>query len=208
MKKYIFIHLCMCVAAIMMFTSCYGEGLMIDDILDYSDWYHDIKNYSDIFELSHNQYKKIDLAHKEAFNSAFENIEIFGAKLCLPVKVSELPDNFELYYYYKKNYEYIHISKCEPIGKRISGGIIMYSLALYYDSNINNDVWDIDRKNLVISYDICVTNVAVVCKEGQSIEDGIIVGIEYRVLSQQPVLLGGKVDISSDIEEIEELINK
>ncbi|MDE6132505.1 MAG: hypothetical protein K2G04_03895, partial [Oscillospiraceae bacterium] len=41
----------------------------------------------------------------------------------------------------------------------------------------------------------------VICKEDQNIEEGIIYEMEYNLLNFQPVLLGGQLDIHSDMEK-------
>ena len=203
MKRSIFINILICAVAIMMFSGCDAADDMLDDVLYYSLWRDDIVFYSyDIEFYGHSKYKKIDSAHKKAFDSAFEDIEIFGAKLCLPMKVSELPDKFELYDYVGWSDLFVPddeevgesgwfpVSEIEhPKGTYLIEGMKRYSLLLFYD-----DVIDI-------------AEVQVICKEGQSIEDGIIYEIN-GYFSDQPVLLGGKVDFSADISEIKEFLGE
>ena len=196
----------MCVIAAVLFSGCYDVYLTLDpeDIIYFnSNWGYDIESY--YYDIKHGQskYKKIDLAHKKVFDSVFEDIEIFGAKLCVPMKVSELPDKFELYGYVSGD-EYdlfapdiekvdesgwFPVSEIEPQGGRIIGGMEKYSLLLFYDNEIE------------------LASVKVICKEGQSIEDGIICRID-GYFPGQSLLLGGAVDIRSDISEIKEFLGE
>lgn len=203
MKRSMLINILICAVTIMMFSGCDAADYMLDDVLYYSPWRDDVVFYSyDIIFDGYSKYKKIDYAHKKAFDSVFEDIEIFGAKLCMPMKVSELPDKFELYDYvggadlFVPDDEevgesgWFPVSEIEhPKGTYLIGGMKKYSLILFYEGEIG------------------LANVLVICKENQSIEDGIIYEID-GYFSDQLVLLGGKVDFSSDINEIKEFLGE
>lgn len=131
--------------------------------------------------------KNIDKAHREAFDSAFNDIEIFGARLCVPMKVSELPDKFEL----SDSYDgYVPLSEKKPSETELNGGLKRYRLYLYYDREIRT------------------ADIFVICKGDQSIEDGIIYEMEFGLLNRQPALLGGQVDINSDINEVKAFLGE
>lgn len=132
--------------------------------------------------------KNIDKEHKEAFDSVFENIEIFGARLCVPMKVSELPDKFELGDF--ASIEFVPLSEDEPSGKNIGGGLKKYRSELFYDREIN------------------AANVVVICKEDQNVDEGIICEIEFSLLDFQPVLLGGSIDAHPDVDAIKEFLGE
>lgn len=193
MKKSILVKMLMCIIAVMIFSGCYDAADMLDDVIYYySIWGYDIRNYYYKIKHGYSSYEKIDLAHKKAFDSVFEDIEIFGAKLCLPMKISELPDKFELYYYVGSSQLWEYDSDEEtgwfPISEiDFSRRSLDNEFMLFYDGEIS------------------IAEVMVICKDGQSIEDGIIYEMS-GYLSDQPVLLGGKVDISSDINEIKEYL--
>ncbi|MBD5138933.1 MAG: hypothetical protein HDT24_06475 [Ruminococcus sp.] len=179
MKKKLFSVLLMCAVSVMFFSGC---------DYDYKDiWTDKIDTYFDGLKSNASGMKNIDRAHKEAFDSVFNNIEIFGARLCVPMKVSDLPDKFELSDSWSG---YVPLSEDEPNEIELDGGLKRYSLNLYYDR------------------EVCAAGVSVICKENQSIEEGIIYKIELGVLYVQPILFGEKIEECSDIDEIKEFLGE
>ena len=183
MKKKLFSVLLMCAVSAMLFSGC-------DYSLKDEDWVDDISYYvyNYVYMTAHNDFdiKNIDSAHKEAFDSAFNDIEILGARLCVPMKVSELPDKFELSSSYS---EYVPLSENKSVKNR-GAGLEKHYMSLYYDKEIQ------------------VAMVSIVCEAGQSIEEGIIFEFKFDLLHFQPVLLGGQVDICSDIGEIKNFLGE
>ena len=177
MKKKLFSLFLMCAVSAMLFSGC---GYKYKN----EDWTDKIDTYFDGLKSNASGMKNIDRAHKEAFDSVFNNIEIFGARLCVPMKVSDLPDKFELSY----SLEYVPLSEEEPNKTELDGGLKRYSLQLHYDREVR------------------VAGVSVICREDQSIEEGIIYKIDFGVFYFQPILLGGKVDVNSDISDIKEFL--
>lgn len=141
-------------------------------------WTDTIRAYFDGLESNSAGIKNIDSAHKEAFDSVFNDIEIFGARLCVPMLASELPDKFELS---GSLTEYVPLSQEEPRVNELAGGLKKYYLYLYYDR------------------DIRVSGVSVICRGDQSVEEGIIYELELGVLYFQPILLGGKLKSCSGV---------
>ncbi|MBD5145781.1 MAG: hypothetical protein HDT21_07760 [Ruminococcus sp.] len=180
MKKKLFSVFLMCAVSAMLFSGC---GYKYKN----EDWTDKIDTYFDGLRSNASGMKNIDRAHREAFDSVFNNIEIFGARLCVPMKVSELPDKFELSDSWP---EYIPLSEEEPNEIELDGGLKRYSLKLYYDR------------------EVCAAGVSVICKENQSIEEGIIYKIELGALYFQPILFGGKIEERSDIDEIKEFLGE
>lgn len=177
MKKKLFSVLLMCAVSVTLFSGC---GYKYKN----EDWTDKIDTYFDGLRSNASGMKNIDRAHREAFDSVFNNIEIFGASLCVPMKVSDLPDKFELSY----SLEYVPLSEEEPNKTELDGGLKRYSLYLYYDKEVH------------------VAGVSVICREDQSIEEGIIYKIDFGVFYFQPIFLGGKVDVNSDISNIKEFL--
>lgn len=181
MKRRLFLLFLACAFSAMVFTGC-------DYSLTDEDWVSNIAYY--VYEnMSENSgMKNIDRAHKEAFESAFNDIEIFGARLCVPMKVSDLPDKFELS---ESGSEYVPLSEDEDSFESNRGvGLESYSIPLYYDR------------------EIFVARVCVVFEAGQSIEEGIIHEFSFDLLRFQPVFLGGQVDIRSDISVIKDFLGE
>ena len=181
MKKKLFLVFLMCAISAIFFSGC---GYDPRD----EHWVGKMQEYS--FELASNDsgMKNIDSAHKEAFDSVFNDIEIFGARLCVPMKVSELPDKFEVSSPYSE--EYISLFEKEPHGTEFGGGLKSYVLDLYYDREVK------------------VAQVYVICRKDQSLEDGIIYELYCGLLNFQPVFLGGQIDVNSDIDEIKEFLGE
>lgn len=177
MKRKAFILFLVCAVSAMLFTGCDRRGG--------AGWAGEIATYFDGLMTNDSGIKNIDTAHREAFDSVFSNIEILGARLCVPMKVSELPDKFELS---SSLTEYVSLSEEEPT--ELNGGLKRYSLHLYYDKEVR------------------VAGISVICEKGQSIEEGIIYEIEFGVLYYQTALLGGKVEIRSDIGDIKEFLGE
>ncbi|MDE6599246.1 MAG: hypothetical protein K2K34_04110 [Oscillospiraceae bacterium] len=177
MKKKLFSVLLMCAVSAMIFSGCRNK-------YKNEDWTDKIDTYFDGLRSNASGMKNIDRAHREAFDSVFNNIEIFGTSLCVPMKVSDLPDKFELSY----SLEYVPLSEEEPNKTELDGGLERYSLQLYYDKEVR------------------VAGVSVICREDQSIEEGIIYKIDFGVFYFQPIFLGGKVDVNSDISDIKEFL--
>ncbi|MDE7303467.1 MAG: hypothetical protein K2N60_09150 [Oscillospiraceae bacterium] len=179
MKKKLFSVFLMCAVSAMIFSGCGNK-------YKNEDWTDKIDTYFDGLRSNASGMKNIDRAHREAFDSVFNNIEIFGTSLCVPMKVSDLPDKFELSY----SLEYVPLSEEEPNKTELDGGLERYSLQLYYDKEIR------------------VAGVSVICREDQSIEEGIIYKIDFGVFYFQPIFLGGKVDVNSDINNIKEFLGE
>lgn len=180
MKRKTFALFLVCAISAMLFTGCDYEG---------EEWVSQIGSYFVGLMANDSGMKNIDRAHKKAFDSVFNDIEIFGAKLCVPMKVSELPDKFELSNAYSTE-GYIPLSENEPQGAELNGGLKRYRLDLYYDKEIR------------------VAKVYIICNEDQSVEEGIICEIELGVLYTQPVWLGGQVEIHSGIDEVKEFLGE
>ena len=180
MKKKLFSVFLMCAVSAMLFSGC---GYKYKN----EDWTDKIDTYFDGLKSNASGMKNIDSAHKEAFDSVFNNIEIFGARLCVPMKVSDLPDKFELSNSYSG---YVPLSEDEPNKKELDGGLKRYSLVLYYDR------------------EVYVSSVSVICREDQSIEEGIIYEIKLGSLYFQPILFGGKIEECSDIDEIKKFLGE
>lgn len=178
MKRIIFIVFISAVSS-MLFTGCLYGNKAAYDILEDTNWYEDINYYSaEIAVGNRSGYKKIDNAHKEAFDSVFNDIEILGARLCVPMKVSDLPEKFELMY-----------SDGKPLSKaygiKLNGGRTVYSyIPIYYDGEVR------------------VAGACVVCEKDQRIEDGIIYELELGGLYIQKAIIGKSVAVNSDIESI------
>lgn len=179
MKKRLFLLFLACAFSITLFTGC-------DYRLKDEEWVGDISYYAQKSMSDNSGVKNIDSAHKEAFDSAFNNIEILGARLCVPMKVSDLPDKFELSGSYS---EYAPLSENE-FEKNRGAALERHSFPLYYDREIK------------------AANVAIVCKAGQSIEEGIIYDFDFEMLNFQTALLGGQVDIRSDISVIKDFLGE
>lgn len=180
MRKKLFALFLACAFSVTLFTGC---GYDLDD----EDWIGEIAYY--VFKsmyYDNSGMKNIDRAHKEAFESAFNNIEIFGARLCIPMKVSELPDKFELS---SSGSEYVPPSEDSFASDR-GAGLKRYRMYLYYDREIR------------------VADVFIVCEKGQSIEEGIIYELRFDFLNFQPALLGGQVDIHSDISVMKDFLGE
>lgn len=177
MKRKAFILFLVCAVSVMLFTGC--------DRLGDEEWTDEIATCFAGLMTNDSGIKNIDSAHRDAFDSVFSNIEIFGARLCVPMKVSELPDKFELSSSFM---EYVSPSEEDPT--ELNGGLKRYRLKLYYDK------------------EVCVAGISVICEKDQSIEEGIIYEIEFGVLYYQPALLGGKVEIRSDIDDIKEFLGE
>lgn len=175
----------MCAFSAAVFTGCgngYGNGDRDEK------WPGKIYTYAYGLSINDSGMKNIGSAQGEAFESAFNDIEIFGARLCLPMRVSELPDKFELS---SSGSEYVPLSENEPGGRELGAGLKKYPyLYLYYDR------------------EILAAEVSIICKEDQSIEEGIIYELEIGVTQVQPVLLGGQVEIRSDIDGITEFLGE
>lgn len=183
MKKKLFSVLLMCAVSAMLFSGCdydYEDKVLLRAA-------RAIYSHVTGLMLNDSGLENIDFAHKEAFDSAFNDIEIFGARFCVPMKVSELPDKFELS---DSMSEYVPISGKEPGGKELSGGLSKCSYTLYYDKEVR------------------AATVYIVYEEGQSIEDGIIYELEFDVFHIQPILLGGKVEVRFDMDEIKEFLGE
>lgn len=169
MKKISITVFLMCAVSAMLFTGCKLSGEKLETIQIY---FEGLKSNS-------SGIKNIDSAHKEAFDSVFNNIEIFGARLCVPMNVSELPDKFEL----SGSYDgYVPLSGEESGAKELGGGLKRYSLELYYDREVR------------------VAGVSVICRGDQSVAEGIIYELELGVMYFQPILLGGRFESRSDID--------
>ncbi|MDE5993614.1 MAG: hypothetical protein K2G87_11265 [Oscillospiraceae bacterium] len=188
MKKKLFSVFLMCAVSAMLFSGCdydprdeHWVGKMREYSFDLAASDSEIKNIDSAM-------KNIDYAHKEAFDSAFNDIEIFGARLCVPMKLSELPDKFEVSSPYSE--EYISLSEKEPYGTEFGGGLKSYVLDLYYDREVQ------------------VARVYVICRKDQSLEDGIIYELYCGLLNFQPVFLGGQIDVNSNIDEIKEFLGE
>lgn len=179
MKRKAFILFLVCTVSAMIFTGC---GNRTDE-----KWTDEIELYFAGLTSNASGMKNIGSAHREAFDSVFSDIEIFGARFCVPMKVSELPDKFELS---SSLTEYASLYEDEPYEKEISGGLKRYSLHLYYDR------------------DVRVAGASVICEKDQSIEEGIIYEIGFGAVYVQPALLGGKVEVHSDIDEIKEFLGE
>lgn len=177
MKRKAFILFLVCAVSAMLFTGCNRIG---DE-----EWTDEIAMYFAGLMTNDSGIKNIDSAHREAFDSVFSNIEIFGARFCVPMKVSELPDKFELSSSFME-----YVSPSEEDTTELNGGLKRYRLKLYYDR------------------EVCVAGISVICEKGQSIEEGIIYEIEFSVLDYQPALLGGKVEIRSDIGDMKEFLGE
>lgn len=179
MKKRLFLLFLACAFSAMAFTGC-------DYSLKDEEWIGEIAYYVWRSMTDNSGMKNIDRAHKEAFDSVFNDIEIFGARLCVPMKVSELPDKFELS---SSGSEYTPPSEDSFVINR-GAGLESYHMDLYYDREIN------------------VADVFIVCEKGQSIEEGIIYEFSLVLLNLQPVLLGGQVDINSDISVMKDFLGE
>ncbi|MDE5577488.1 MAG: hypothetical protein K2J11_08890 [Oscillospiraceae bacterium] len=179
MKKKLFMVFLMCAVSAMLFSGC-------DYSLKDEDWVDDIFSYVYMTALNDSGMKNIDSAHKDAFESAFNDIEMLGARLCVPMKVSELPDKFELS---GSDSEYAPLSENKSEKNR-GAGLERHYMSLYYDREIK------------------VARVSIVCEAGQSIEEGIIFEFIFDLLHFQPVLLGGQVDIRFDIGEIKNFLGE
>lgn len=179
MKKRLFLLFLACAFSAMVFTGC-------DYKLKDEDWVGEISYYVWRSFFNDSEMKNIDRTHKEAFESAFNDIEIFGARLCVPMKVSELPDKFTLSI---SGSEYTPPSE-DSFSVDRGAGLKSYRMSLYYDREIE------------------VADVFVVCEKGQSIEEGIIYEFSLGVLCFQPVLLGGQVDINSDISVMKDFLGE
>ncbi|MDE6709094.1 MAG: hypothetical protein K2J76_01250, partial [Oscillospiraceae bacterium] len=155
---------------------------------DDEEWIREIAIYVWKSMSDNSGMKNIDSEHKEAFDSAFNNIEILGARLCVPMKVSELPDKFELSSSYS---EYVPLFEEKAKGKNIGSGLINISnLYLYYDREVK------------------VADVSVICKDEHSFGEGIIYEFSFDLLNFQPVLLGGQADINSDISVMKDFLGE
>lgn len=189
MKRKLFTSFLVCTLAFMTFTGCNIENRKFSyALLKYTNWYEDL--YHNCYNVRDGQskYKNIDSAHKKAFDSAFNDIEILGARLCLPMQVSELPDKFELSDSYL---EYIPLSEEEPRGTVLDNGMKTYSLVVYYDGEIS------------------VASVRVVCEKNQSIDEGMIYELDFTFLNVQRIMLGGKIDVrENDIDDIKEFLGE
>lgn len=172
----------------MLFTGCLYRNGAAYDLLEDTNWYDDIKDYYDLSVYGQDDYKKIDHAHKDAFDSAFNDIEILGAKFCLPMKVSELPEGFELSDGYSS--EYAPVSGKGSVGRPISGGMSEYHFDLYYDGEVR------------------IVGLSVICGKDQSIDDGIIYEMNFGISYAQPVLLGGSAAVNSDLNEMKEYLGE
>lgn len=179
MKKRLFLLFLACAFSAMVFTGC-------DYRLKDEEWIDDIAYYVWRSMSDNSGMKNIDRAHKEVFESAFNDIEIFGSRLCIPMKVSELPDKFELS---SSGSEYTPLSEDE-FGRNIGVGLKRYGMDLYYDREIR------------------VAHAYIICEEDQSIEEGIIYELDFNLLSVQSAFLGGQVDIRSDISEIKNFLGE
>lgn len=180
MKKISVTVFFLCAVSVMLFTGCEN----IDENLTYQ-----IQLYFEGLMSNDSGMKNIDSAHKEAFDSVFNDIEVFGAKLCIPMNVSELPDKFEL----SNSLDgYVPLSEEEPRVKELGGGLKRYSLMLYYDKEIR------------------VAGVSVICRGDQSVEEGIIYELNLGVTYFQPILLAGKLKSRSDmdIDDVRELLGE
>lgn len=179
MRKKLFALFLACAFSVTLFTGCVFD-------MDDEEWVGDIAYYVWKSMSDNSGMKNIDRAHKEAFESAFNNIEIFGARLCIPMKVSDLPDKFELSSSYS---EYAPLSEYESEKNR-GAGLERHSFSLYYDREIK------------------VARAVIVYEAGQSIEDGIIYELEFEILNFQSALLGGQVDIRSDIGVMKDFLGE
>lgn len=179
MKRKAFILFLVCAVSAILFTGCDRRGG--------ADWAGEIATYFTGLMTNDSGIKNIDSAHRDAFDSVFSNIEMLGARFCVPMKVSELPDKFELS---SSLMEYVPLSEEKPTVKDLNGGLKRYRLHLYYDK------------------DVCIAGISVICEKDQSIEEGIIYEIEFGVLYYQTALLGGKVEIRSDIDDIKEFLGE
>lgn len=179
MKKKLFLLFLACAFSVTLFTGC-------DYSLKDEEWVGDIYYYVWRSMSDNSGMKNIDRAHKEAFESAFNDIEIFGARLCVPMKVSDLPDKFELS---SSGSAYAPLSE-DSFGSNGGAGLEKHSMSLYYDREIQ------------------VARVTVVLEAGQSIKEGIIYAFSFDLLRFQPVLLGGQVDIRSDMVEIKNFLGE
>lgn len=182
MKKKLFLLFLACAFSVTLFTGC---SYSLED----EDWVGNISYYVWRSFFNDSEMKNIDRTHKEAFESAFNDIEIFGARLCVPMKVSELPDKFTLSI---SGSEYDPISKNNRVnGRDIGAGLVRISnLYLYYDGEIK------------------AAKAYVIRKEGQSFGEGIIYELEFDLLNVQPAFLGGQVDIRSDMVEIKNFLGE
>lgn len=179
MKKRLFLLFLACAFSAMVFTGC-------DYDMDDEEWIGEIAYYVFNSMSDNSGIENIDSAHKEAFESAFNDIEIFGARLCVPMKVSELPDKFELS---SSSSEYAPLSENKSEKNR-GADLERHYMSLYYDREIK------------------VARVSIVCEAGQSIEEGIIFEFIFDLLHFQPVLLGGQVDINSDISVMKDFLGE
>lgn len=179
MKKKLFLLFLACAFSAMLFTGC-NYSFRDEDWVDEISYYVWEKVFYDL------EIKNIDRAHKEAFESAFNDIEIFGARLCVPMKVSELPDKFELS---GSGSEYATLSGDES-GRDVCAGLKRYGMDLYYDREIR----------AAYAY--------IICEEDQSVEEGIIYELDFNLLNVQSAFLGGQVDIRSDISEIKNFLGE
>lgn len=180
MKKRVFSLFLACAFSAMILTGCDS-----DQYKDY--WVEDIAHY--VFTCLTNDnsgMKKIDRAHKEAFESVFNDIEIFGARLCVPMKVSDLPDKFEISNSYR---EYIPLSE-NQLEKNQGAAPKTGSFNLYYDREVE------------------AASVSIVWKPGQSIDEGIIYELKFNILLINTALLGGQLDVRSDIGEIKNFLGE
>lgn len=179
MKKRLFLLFLACAFSITLFTGCVFD-------MDDEEWISEIAHYVWKSMSDNSGMKNIDSAHKEAFDSVFNDIEIPGARLCVPMKVSDLPDKFELSSSYS---EYAPLSE-NGSEKNRGAGLERHSMSLYYDREIQ------------------VARVVIVYEAGQSIEEGIIYEFKFEILDFQSALLGGQVDIRSDISVMKDFLGE
>lgn len=134
--------------------------------------------------------KNIDSAHKDAFDSMFENIEIFGSKFCLPMKVSELPDKFSLMSDGRSGSETVPAQKQNLFESRsLRNGAGIYEADLYYDNEIR------------------ISRVHILCDKDGDVSDGIICGLQC-FLGNQKITFGDSLECNSLPQNIEAFLGE
>ena len=134
--------------------------------------------------------KNIDSAHKDAFDSMFENIEIFGSEFCLPMKVSELPDKFSLMSDGRSGSGTAPAQKQDLFESRsLRNGAGIYEAVLYYDNEIR------------------VSDVYVLCDKDGDVSDGIICGLQC-FLGNQKITFGDSLECNSLPQNIEAFLGE
>jgi len=105
--------LCLVLTAVMsvFFCGCNESDIPDDMVLQLNDL--------NLFVSDQYTYTKVGREYKDFAETCFEDIEIFGAKLCLPMNVSDLPDKFT------------YIEDNDP--HQVYSGFYLAETALYFD---------------------------------------------------------------------------